>query len=793
MKGILLTYALILTVFVPARSQTAKAYDAAAALSFESNDFYSAMKYYEQSLQVEPGRPTILYRYAESARHFGALLVAEKTYAYLAGQDAQAQFPDLNYWLADVKKSLGKYDEAIRFYQGFLAQKTGDGVLRHRAVEEIDVCEWALEEINDPDVTMLIERMPGAINSPNSEFGTFRYKNETYFSSFQNIPWGDKHLPERPLLRIMKMDLGTSNPIALFNAANKHTAHLNFSKDGQLAVFNYCEYTGETDIQCTLYYSAFDGAVWSDPLPLPEPVNMPGYTSTQPHIAQKVDGQYLLYFVSDRPDGVGGMDMWQTWITNTGEASAPQNIRLLNTPDDELTPYFFAPENTLYFSSTGYPTLGGFDVYKSRLEKGNWSDPEHLSIPVNSSFNDIYYAPQEDNWAFFSSNRVGSSNIDEDACCYDVYKATILPVNLETMAYSEMTGQALDGVVFSLIEPEKPSYTRFVNEGNTTSWEVQKNKEYAVVAHKEGYLPDTVTLLTQRIPADRRYMKKLFLKPNITLAVQTYNQLSEEPLAGVSVRLIEVRGRSEDQVIESGSGGSVLVDFKKQYMLVAEKEGYYPDTLMVTEEELRSMEPGAKLDRNFFMTPASLAGYLPLSLYFDNDQPKPGRRVQSYDQAVSEYLTQKEKFLATFTAGMDSVEQQGAIERLDRFFSEDVEGGYLKLEYFAENLDLFLENGYEVTILVKGFASPLANSEYNLALTKRRIASVKSYFRKYENGVYAAYISNGQLQIQSAPLGELEAPEAVSDDYRNKRMSVYSLEASRERRTEIIEVNLSKN
>ncbi|MCB0576198.1 MAG: hypothetical protein KDC61_16705, partial [Saprospiraceae bacterium] len=132
-------------------------------------------------------------------------------------------------------------------------------------------------------------------------------------------------------------------------------------------------------------------------------------------------------------------------------------------------------------------------------------------------------------------------------------------------------------------------------------------------------------------------------------------------------------------------------------------------------------------------------------------------------------------------------------EQLGRFFDEEVNDGFVKLEVFAGNLELFLKGGSRIEIMVKSFASPLASSAYNLALTQRRIASVRNYFRKFQNGILGQYISNGQLKVSTLPLGESKASPGVSDDARDKRRSVYSIEASRERRAEILEVRLFNN
>ena len=94
--------------------------------------------------------------------------------------------------------------------------------------------------------------------------------------------------------------------------------------------------------------------------------------------------------------------------------------------------------------------------------------------------------------------------------------------------------------------------------------------------------------------------------------------------------------------------------------------------------------------------------------------------------------------------------------------------------------------------MVKGFASPLASKEYNLALTKRRIVSVQNYLRKCNNGYYESFIQTKKLIVTTAPYGETLAKAEVADNARDKSASVFSVEASRERRAEIIEVKLHR-
>ena len=101
-----------------------------------------------------------------------------------------------------------------------------------------------------------------------------------------------------------------------------------------------------------------------------------------------------------------------------------------------------------------------------------------------------------------------------------------------------------------------------------------------------------------------------------------------------------------------------------------------------------------------------------------------------------------------------------------------------------------LQSGKQVSIMVQGFASPLAKSDYNVHLTNRRISAIKNYFEEIDGGKFAPYMltTPPRLQFIEVPMGEYKANKDVSDNYYDQRNSVYSKDASLERRIEIIEL-----
>src|SRR5690606_30568094 len=107
-----------------------------------------------------------------------------------------------------------------------------------------------------------------------------------------------------------------------------------------------------------------------------------------------------------------------------------------------------------------------------------------------------------------------------------------------------------------------------------------------------------------------------------------------------------------------------------------------------------------------------------------------------------------------------------------------------------------LEQGKEITLTIKGFASPLSKSDYNVNLTLRRVSSLINYLSEYENGMLLPYINGtaengGKLNFVKVPFGEYQSVKTISDDIEDKRNSVYSPGAALERKIEIIAISIN--
>jgi hypothetical protein len=140
-----------------------------------------------------------------------------------------------------------------------------------------------------------------------------------------------------------------------------------------------------------------------------------------------MNGKTVLFFASDRPGGEGGFDIWYSVRNADGTYEKPVNAgNRVNTPEDEITPWYVSDKNTLYFSSTYHKGLGGFDIFKSEYRTNEFTVPENAGSAINSSYNDVYYSQSKDGRRIYlSSNRPGSFFENKLNCCNDIYRFTV--------------------------------------------------------------------------------------------------------------------------------------------------------------------------------------------------------------------------------------------------------------------------------------------------------------------------------------------------------------------------------
>lgn len=498
------------------------------------------------------------------------------------------------------------------------------------------------------------------VNTVGSETAPMLLDDHTlYYSSLPHDDvTGRKMELDVNLLQVMQATIDKEGipqkPEAIRNGLNSQKQHVgNTTYDARHSTlyFTRCETATVGTGPCSIYSAKRKGDKWKDIKTLGKEVNLEGYTSTQPAVAYLPDSSVLLYFVSNRPGGLGGMDLWYT-IINDGKASAPVNLgQPINSKANEITPFYDSERQVLYFSSDRTGGMGGYDIYASNGSRNSYCRPVAMPAPINTPQSEMYYVIADSNasYGYLSSNREDALFLTDSFCCNDLYMWSVTPIDMP--------------------EEENPVDT-----------------------------------------------------PSI----------SEEPPI---------------------------------------------DTVDIEEPEIIHEPVPSEHD--------------PIVLYFHNDIPFPGSSDTTtrdrYDQSVKRYLDMQSEYKAAWASRYKGKSLDSVSTILNRFFTRDVQGNYDRLENFLWIIAEELWNGKDVTIVIRGYASPLNNSEYNFKLSQRRINSFLNYLNQWNSGNLRRCIASGQLHVEQAPFGSSTAAKNVSASLQDKIHSVYSVEAARERRVEIID------
>lgn len=223
------------------------------------------------------------------------------------------------------------------------------------------------------------------------------------------------------------------NAGAPLNTAGNEGAQ-SISSDGRSMFFTACD-RNDGQGRCDIYYSVFDGKRWSPGINVGSPVNSP-YWESQPSI--NANGR-MIFFVSNRPGGMGGMDIWYSVGKTNGKWNNPVNPgKIINTPGDEFSPFIYFNGKTLYFSTNGRESFGGFDIYSTTLNPDStWSDPVNLGPSVNTPSDETGLVIES------SGTRAFFSSVHEKSRGKDIFYIN-LPEEVRPEPVSYLKGTVID-------------------------------------------------------------------------------------------------------------------------------------------------------------------------------------------------------------------------------------------------------------------------------------------------------------------------------------------------------------
>ncbi len=218
------------------------------------------------------------------------------------------------------------------------------------------------------------------------------------------------------------------------NARNAFNSNFCFNEKEDLIIYSRCVKDGDGGLHCALWQSKWDGEKWEKPRKLPEVINKEGSSNMQPHLVTTADRE-ILYFVSDRAQGIGGYDIWYS-VVKEGKYDTPINVgATINTEGNEVTPFYDKANGILYFSSDEHLGVGEYDIFYSTGALSQWGEVSNMGVPFNSEYNDYYLTVNTDGKSgFFSSNRPHDGLDLIDTCCNDLFHYQWKPTLSEPVA-----------------------------------------------------------------------------------------------------------------------------------------------------------------------------------------------------------------------------------------------------------------------------------------------------------------------------------------------------------------------
>lgn len=178
------------------------------------------------------------------------------------------------------------------------------------------------------------------------------------------------------------------------------------SADGRQLIFTSC--LGRRGFgNCDLFQSLRIGTTWSQPLNMGPQINSPAWES-QP--ALSADGR-VLYFLSDRKGGLGSRDIYVSYQIEPNKWTKAENLgSKINTPYDEISPFIHVNGRTLFFAANGRLGFGGYDLFRSEKENGEWQEPVNFGYPVNNHEDQFSLFITADGKRGYYSHEEGSMN-----------------------------------------------------------------------------------------------------------------------------------------------------------------------------------------------------------------------------------------------------------------------------------------------------------------------------------------------------------------------------------------------
>ena len=459
---------------------------------YERYEFVAAAEQYTKLVDQGKADGYVYKQLADTYFNMFNTAEAAKWYAKAVETDQDAE---TYYRYAQMLRGNGQYEESNKQMRKFAAASPNDQRAK-TFMENPNYIPKLMSKEKMYDITSL------SVSSEKSDFGPVLNNNTLYFTSARNTSRKTYGWNDEPFLDIYTATYNTDGSINEATALTElnsqyHDGPLTLSADGKTMYFtsdSFRENTFEKDRKNklklgknNLFKATKNGDKWGNVQSLP--FNSKEYSTSNPSLSN--DGK-TLYFSSDMPGSLGGVDIWKVAVNADGSYGTPENLgKRVNTEGNESFPFIASDNQTLYFASAGKPGLGGYDVFKVKLNDS--AEAVNLGKPVNSEKDDFSFSyDQEKNVGFFASNRSGMDNIygANPLCGLEVF----------TIVTDSKTGKIIANAKVSILDDKNNVIaTEMSNSKGEVSYNVECNKTFTIQASASGYESNTFAVAAVKV------------------------------------------------------------------------------------------------------------------------------------------------------------------------------------------------------------------------------------------------------------------------------------------------------
>ncbi len=483
MKNVYLT--LIIWVFFFAQLSAQQDNAGLGEKQIAGGNYFAAAQSFEKATAEHPEKPELWLRlgycYLElPGEHEAAVDKLEK--AVELSKDSKDKYLSLDcrYTLARAYHCAYRFDDAIRTFNELVADSE---IAKYQAFEDI---EYEIEKAKnaklliDSKTEIRIVRAKGSVNSDATDHSPFLVCENLYFTS--------KRKPN-------------SNGISDFDGQYNEKIYISQTTNPEVAVQMDAPISSEaSDAVCwvsedeslMLFYrkeTIWLGKKENGTFLEPKPIKALKSNYREPDAAMSQDGNTII-FASDRPGGIGGLDLYKITKSGEDEWSKPVNLGAqINSPYDDNSPYIH-DDGTLYFASRGHNSMGEYDIFYATSDNGNYSEAVNMGFPTNSVANDTHYFLSKDKaQAYFTSSRVGSLGYS------DIYYINYADSSLKYLVVEadiNTSGASPENVNLKIqnVTDDKAGYQGNLNASKRMELGVQRGKDYYAEVTSKGYFPE---------------------------------------------------------------------------------------------------------------------------------------------------------------------------------------------------------------------------------------------------------------------------------------------------------------